>query len=204
MELFIIVESNFLFDIYLSRDRSSAYLMNLASKGKIKIAIPEYSLAEADGQEATLFYRRKKKLTESISLVKELSRSDYTKKYSLKAIENLTALLNAIDEERNINYETIKIIRDICIVIPHTPEIHVKAHLRDLSSKPPFKFNDCQIYSAALDFAGKNKEDYKIIFLTKDRDDFNYEEIHKELKDSGVKLMFSSGDCVKEVMRLID
>jgi len=136
--------------------------------------------------------------------VKEISRRDYTKKHSLKALKNLNALLNAIDGERKINYETIKIIRDICVVIPHTPEIYIKAKIKDLSSKPPYKFNDCQIYYSVLDFASKSKGNDKIIFLTKDRDDFDYEEIHKELKDSGVELMFSSGDCVQEVMKLID
>ena len=115
--------------------------------------------------------------------MKEISRRDYTKKHSLKALKNLNALLNAIDGERKINYETIKIIRDICVVIPHTPEIYIKAKIKDLSSKPPsqsytmrasddesdgYKFNDCQIYYSVLDFASKSKGNDKIIFLTKD------------------------------------
>jgi hypothetical protein len=178
--------------------------MKLATAGKIKIAIPEYSLAEVDGRASILLRERKKKLKESISLMNELSRSDYNKEYSLNARDNLNALLSLIENEKRINYETIDSIRSLCILIPHTPEIYIKAKLRDLSSKPPYKFNDCRIYSSIRDFARENKNNYKIIFLTKDRDDFDYEEIHKELNDLGVKLMFSSGDCVQEVMRLID
>ncbi|PKP55818.1 MAG: hypothetical protein CVT89_07520 [Candidatus Altiarchaeales archaeon HGW-Altiarchaeales-2] len=177
--------------------------MNLASTGKIKIAIPEYSLAEVDGRVSFILRERKKKLKESITLMNELSRSDYNKKYSSGAIENLNMLLNLLDKEKKFVDEAIKSIRDLCVVIPHTPEIHIKAALRDLSSKPPFKFNDCQIYLAALDFAGKNKNDCNIIFLTKDREDFDYPEIHDELNDNRVKLMFSSGECVKEVVELI-
>ncbi len=203
MELFIIAESNFLIDIGIARDRNSSYLMNLASTGKIKIAIPEYSLAEVDGRVSFILRERKKKLKESITLMNELSRSDYNKKYSSGAIENLNMLLNLLDKEKKFVDEAIKSIRDLCVVIPHTPEIHIKAALRDLSSKPPFKFNDCQIYLAALDFAGKNKNDCNIIFLTKDREDFDYPEIHDELNDNRVKLMFSSGECVKEVVELI-
>jgi len=219
MELFIIAESNFLVDIGIARDRNSSYLMNLASTGKIKIAIPEYSLAEVDGRVSILLREREKKLKDSITLMKELSRSDYNKKYTSGAIENLNTLLNLIDKERKFVDEAIRSIRDMCVVIPHTPEIHIKAALRDLSSKPPsqsytmrasddesdgFKLNDCQIYSAAPDFAGKNKNDRKIIFLTKDREDFDYPEIHDELNDNRVKLMFSSGECVKEVTSVLD
>jgi len=204
MELFIIVESNFLFDICLSRDKNSSYLVGLASMGKIKIAIPEYSLAEVDGRASIILCEREKKLKDSITHMKELSRSEYNKKYSLGATENLNTLLNLIDREKKFVNDAIKSIRDMCIVIPHTPEIYINAKLKDLSSKQPYKFNDCQIYSAALDFAGKNKKDGNIIFLTKDREDFDYPEIHGELNDNGVKLMFSSGECVKEIVELID
>jgi len=54
MELFIIVESNFLFDIYLSRDTNPGHLVKLATTGKIRLSIPEYSLAEVDGRASTL------------------------------------------------------------------------------------------------------------------------------------------------------
>lgn len=134
----------------------------------------------------------------------ELSRSEYNREYSSNATKNLNALLNLIDKEKEFVDEAIKSLKKLCLMIPHTPEIYLNAKLRDLSSKPPFKFNDCQIYSSVLDFASKSKDDQKIIFLTKDRDDFDYLEIHEELEALDVKLMFSSGNLVKEVMRLID
>ena len=43
----------------------------------------------------------------------------------------------------------------------------------------------------------------KTIFLTKDIKDFNHIEIHEELSSLGVKIMFSSGECVREVLKLL-
>lgn len=204
MKVLLIVESNFLFDVCLAQDLSSMYLMDMGEAGTIAMAVPEYSLVEVDGRAADKIHGRKKRLNSAIELTSELARSEYNKEYALAAKNNLKKLLELADTELTLVKETINDIRELCILITHDSDVYVRGILRYLSSQPPFKEADCQIYEAIIEFVKEKKHEYdKIIFLTKDLKDFDHTEIHEELSDLGVKIMFSSGECVREVLKLL-
>lgn len=50
LNILLIVEPGFLFDVCLAQDLSSMYLMDIAEAGTIAMAVPEYSLVEIDGR----------------------------------------------------------------------------------------------------------------------------------------------------------
>jgi len=202
LKVLLIVESGFLFDVCLAQDLSSMYLMDMAEAGTIAMAVPEYSLVEIDGRAADKIQGRKKGLNSAIELTSELARSEYNKEYALAAKDNLKKLLELADAELIHVKEAINDIRELCILITHNSDVYVKGKLRYLSSQPPFKEADCQIYESILKFVKEKKREYdKTIYLTKDMKDFDHTEIHEELSDLGVKIMFSSGECVREVLK---
>ena len=48
------------------------------------------------------------------------------------------------------------------------------------------------------------KEDHDLImFYTEDKDDFDHPEIHEELRNFGVEMIFVSGLCVEKVRGLL-
>lgn len=67
-------------------------------------------------------------------------------------------LLELADTELTHVKETINDIRELCILITHNSDVYVRGKRRYLSSQPPFKEADCQIYESILKFVRKIKE----------------------------------------------
>ena len=84
-------------------------------------------------------------------------------------------------------------------------EIQARARLRTVARKPPFAENDCIIYESILWFVEQNQHvDLTMLFLTRNRRDFDYPAIHQELGDFGIELFFEPGDCVRSVRELLE
>ncbi|MCP4401693.1 MAG: hypothetical protein GY801_30885 [bacterium] len=86
------------------------------------------------------------------------------------------------------------------MVIPFSAEISASAELRRLRQLAPFKSSDERIYESILHFARENQApDVTMLFLTRDRSDFDHPYLHDELSELSVELLFSAGDCIRRI-----
>ena len=67
MSVLLIAETNWLENIVLAQDSTSAYLMRLARTEKTVIAVPEYSFYEADGSLNRKLIKRAERIDEALS-----------------------------------------------------------------------------------------------------------------------------------------
>jgi hypothetical protein len=81
----------------------------------------------------------------------------------------------------------------------------VKSELRGLKKIAPFKQTDRIIYESILEFAKSNQNlNIQMLFLTRDKNDFDFTFIREELASVNIELFFSAGDCIKRFMELND
>ncbi|MEK7396952.1 MAG: hypothetical protein AAB116_08455 [Candidatus Poribacteria bacterium] len=61
------------------------------------------------------------------------------------------------------------------------------------------------IYESILEFAGLNQQSgIKMLFLTRDRSDFDFLHIKEELSSFNIEIFFSAGECIKRIVELTD
>lgn len=200
----VIIESNIIFDLAFERDRNVPYLIELAGNTEIELIVPEYALVEADGRSVSIVEAREKKIREFNQFLGQLGRGAMYQSNVPALRRQLQLLLSNCRQDRIRFQETLKDLRQICTVIPQTPQAHVMGELRFKSALPPFKPDDCQIYEAILEFIRLHRPEYQaIFFLTKDREDFDWQEINRELATLGVEISFSSGECIRRLRELL-
>jgi hypothetical protein len=200
----IFIESNAIFDLAFERDRNVSYLVELAGKAKIALIVAEYALVEADGRSVSIIEARESRIREFDQFLGQLGRGAQYQSTVRAVREQLDALLSNCNQDRIRFKETLEDLRQICTVIPQTPQAHVNGELRFKSARPPFKPEDCQIYEAILEFVRTHQSEYQnLLFLTKDREDFDWQEIHDELTALNVEVYFSAGDCVRRLRELL-
>lgn len=91
-------------------------------------------------------------------------------------------------------------IKSMVRIIPYTTNVSTMAEMMFESASPPFKEGDCRIYTSILAFVEHTGEKYdSILFYTEDKEDFDHPEIHVELGNSDVEIMFDSGACVERI-----
>jgi len=67
----------------------------------------------------------------------------------------------------------------------------------------PFKQTDRKIYESILIFARANQNpSLKMLFLTRDKSDFDFPYIREELVSTGVELFLSAGECIKRIREI--
>jgi len=197
----IIAETNFAFDILFERDRASGRILELAKDNEITLRLPVFSIAEVRGQVIEIVNNRKEKLELFRSFLKELSRSEYYRDEAKTCQSKIDLFLKLNQEDYRRAQEIIKILLDYCKIIDYSPITATKAELRFKEKRPPFKETDCKIYESILEFL-KEKEG-KVLFLTKDKDDFDFPEIKKELESYDSEIYFSSDMCLKKINELL-
>jgi len=205
MTTLVITETNWLMSAVLARDASCGYLLTLAEEGDIDIAIPEYSLHESDGKLLAELRKRENDIDTCISILNTLSRSEYYKKHVSNAKRHIKKIKDIVrGDERGMVKSSLENARSSVTLINFSPSVFTKAELRFESSKAPFKKSDCRIYESIIEFLREEGKEYdKFIFYTADRDDFDHEEIHQELRELNCELYFNSGEVVKRVRELI-
>ncbi|MBL7118064.1 MAG: hypothetical protein ISS94_04705 [Candidatus Syntrophoarchaeum sp.] len=96
MSVLLIAETNWLENLVLVQDSTSAYLMRLARTEKIDIAVPEYSFYEADGSLNRKLIKRAERIDEALSLLGQISQTEHYAELceigrdSLKELKRLT------------------------------------------------------------------------------------------------------------------
>ncbi|MBA7528870.1 hypothetical protein ES705_21062 [subsurface metagenome] len=200
MSVLLIAETNWLENLVLVQDSTSAYLMRLARTEKIDIAVPEYSFYEADGSLNRKLIKRAERIDEALSLLGQISQTEHYAELceigrdSLKELKRLT--LSDRAEIKRVLDEIKAMIR----IIPYTGDASTMAEMMFESASPPFKEGDCRIYASILVFVEHIEEEYNpIIFYTEDKEDFEHPEIRVGLGNLGVEIMFDSGACVARI-----
>ena len=200
MKVLVMAETNWIEDIALMQDLKSAYLLELRDEGKIDIAIPVYSLREADG---SLDRKITKRVGEIDNFLHSLSKVAQSKPYeSLCSIvkDGLKELKSKSLEEREAVKRVSNKIEMSVDTIPYTMVTALNADLRFESSIAPFKETDCKIYESILEYVKNKGNEYDIkIFYTADREDFDDNAINAELKSLSVELYFNSGAVVERI-----
>ena len=201
----VFAETNFLFDCAFDRDANSQHLLELAKLYRITLSIPQFAFAEAKGQSEVIIRRRIEHLQLALSSLRELQRTRRRTQQMMQLINNLNDVINQLEQEIIPTKATIDRIAPACNVIPYNTEIRARAHLRVVERLPPFAENDCIIYESILWFAEQNRElDLTLLFLTRNRQDFDYPHIHQELGEFGMELLFSPGECVRRIRELLE
>jgi len=76
VSVLLVAETNWLENIALAQDSTSAYLMRLARTEKIDIAVPEYSFCEADGSLNRKIIKRAEKIDDALSLLGRIAQTE--------------------------------------------------------------------------------------------------------------------------------
>jgi hypothetical protein len=201
----VFAETNLLFDCAFERDVNSEYLLELATQREIRMSIPQFAFAEAKGQSEVITLRRIEHLRLALSSLRELRRTRHRSQQMNQLISNLNEMIGELEQEISPTKVTIERMMPACNIIPYNTEIRARAHLRVVERLPPFAENDCIIYESIRWFAEQNRElELTMLFLTRNRHDFDYAEVHRELGEYGIELLFSPGDCVRRVRELLE
>ncbi len=199
-KVLLIAETNWLESIALVQDPVASYLLDLADTKKIEIAVPDYSFYEADGSLNRKLIKRAEKIDEALSLLGQISQSGHSADLCKRGREILKELKKLTLSDRAEIKRVLDEIKAMIRVIPYVSDASARAEMIFESSRPPFKEGDCRIYASVLVFLEHIEEEYDlIIFYTEDKEDFDHPEIHVELGNLGVEIMFDSGACVERI-----
>jgi len=200
MSVLLIAETNWLENIVLAQDSTSAYLFRLARTEKIDIAVPEYSFYEADGSLNRKLVKRAERIDDALSLLGQIAQTTHYAELCKSSRDILKELRKLTLSDRAEIKRVLDEIKSMVRIIPYTTNVSTMAEMMFESASPPFKEGDCRIYASILAFVGHTEEKYdSILFYTEDKEDFDHPEIHVELGNSDVEIMFDSGACVERI-----
>lgn len=202
MSVLLIAETNWLENIVLAQDSTSAYLFRLARTEKIDIAVPEYSFYEADGSLNRKLVKRAKRIDNALSLLGQIAQTTHYAELCKSSRDILKELRKLTLSDRAEIKRVLDEIKSMVRIIHYTSNVSTMAEMMFESASPPFKEGDCRIYASILAFVAHTGEKYdSIIFYTEDKEDFDHPEIHVELGNSSVEIMFDSGACVERIRK---
>ena len=203
-KIFLIVESNFAYDISLEQNKESIYLLESAKKNDISLAIPEYSLLEVEAGIAKRIKKWNLRIEETNALLNEFVRTGGIRDaaHNIKReFKDIAKYLNSLEQNAK---DATRTIREHLIVFPYTQDVWFKSHVRGLKGNPPYNLSDQKVYESVLSELPKIKDCNVIIFFTQDKEHFDHPDIHKELNDLGVELYFKSGEVVRRIEKIIE
>lgn len=203
-KLVLIAETNFILDVAFEQSDECKRLLDFIHKSNISLVIPEYSFAESEGSILAKIQNRLSAIESALAALRQASRSDYSDLNDF--IIKLQEYKDSIEQnERKLVIQRKNFLEEISIVIPLTSDAMVKSELRSLKRIAPFKQTDRIIYESILEFAKQNQDlNIQILFLTRDKDDFDVSAIREELDALNIEIFFSAGECIKRIKELTD
>lgn len=203
MPVLLVIETNFPVGLYLEQQRRDFnYLLDLTETQRLTITIPEFCLQEARLSLRERLRKSREGLVDTRRLLRDIGRSEYAREHVEAATDLLIELEELLQARIESVSETLDMMADICAMIPHSPEAHVRGRLRHIGGLPPFKETDCEIFECILDFLRVNHNEYDAsIFLCLDQADFDHDEIRDDLAETDTRLSFSTGECIAIVRR---
>jgi hypothetical protein len=203
-EAILIAETNFILDISFEQSKDCERLLNIIDKQGVKLTIPECAFAEAEGSIGNTIRNRIKAIDSALDALRQASRSAY------HDIDDIIARLEKFkNDAKKMEIESLhlkmRFLEDSAIVITFTPESMARSEIRRLKNIAPFKASDRMIYESILEFAKLNQRSgNKKFFLTRDKEDFNFDFIREELASLNIEIFFSAGECIKRIVELTD
>lgn len=202
MPVLLMIETNFPVGFFLEQGQHFDYLLSLVETQPLTIAIPEFCLQEARLSLRERLRKNREGLVDTRRLLRDIGRSEYARERVETATDLLIGLEELLQARMEAVSETIGMMANICSVIPHSPEAHVRGRLRYIGGQPPFKETDCEIFECILGFLRNNYDDYDAsIFLCLDQADFGHDGIRDNLAETNTRLSFSTGECIAIVRR---
>ncbi len=202
-DVLLLTETNLILDITFEQSQQCERLLFLASEQNIQVVIPEYSFAEAEGNIGNTIQKRLSAIDSAISALRQSARSAY---------QDLAMLINQLQqfkahseaEELPVLHTRMEELEESVSVIPFSAEVAARAELRGLRQLAPFKQTDQKIYESILQFARENQSpDLRMLFLTRDKADFDFPYIQNELASLSVEFFFSAGECIRRIRELL-
>ncbi len=204
MDIIFITESNFIIDVVLEQSRECGQLLAFTQEQGIKLVIPEYAFAEAEGTITSIIHNRLSSIDTALNALKQSARSAY---YSLDEIITQLQIYRENTEQIELPmlHLRMKNLEENASIIPFTSESMLRAELRELRQIAPFKKTDRNIYESILSFANANRsQEMKMFFLTRDKSDFDFPYIKEELASVNVESFFSAGECIRRIREIVD
>jgi hypothetical protein len=203
-KIILIAETNFVIDIALEQSEECKRLIDFLHKHNVDLFIPEYAFAEADGTIYNIIRERSRAINSALNALRQASRSTY---HSLdEFIVKLQQYEDSMKQtEHNSAIEKKNSLAETSYTITFSPESMARSEIRRLKNIAPFKPSDRAIYESILEFAGRTRQqDNKMLFLTRDKEDFNFDFIREELASLNIEIFFSAGECIRRIMELTD
>jgi len=203
----LIFDTNVIMDIWLGRDGDQAVLLvQLAETGKVELFLPEFVMIEFRGTASRWIREQRAALESNVRKhVKEWGRSKALGEAADDMREGVAKLARELDVLAN-NIEAIRSrLNAVARVVPHTLDIHFKGDLRYLGGYPPDRpvdgIKDCRIYEAVLAIVKADAASVRTrrVYVTKDSDFSNYNELVNELRGYGVELAHKLGQLYGEL-----
>lgn len=179
-------ETNFILDLTFEQAPECERLFLLTQEQGIDIIIPEYSFAEAEGNIIHTFQKRCATLDATMSMLQQAGRSAYHAVTGLlEQLEHFKR--HSVEQEQPLLHAKVRHLAKITSLIPFSADIAIRAELRGLRQLAPWKPTDLNVYESLLHFVRENQSpDAVMLFLTRDRADFDAPSIHDELASLSV------------------
>lgn len=203
-EVILIAETNFILDISFEQSRDCEQLLKIMDEQGLKLIISECAFAEAEGSIGNIIRNRLTAINSALDALRQASRSAYHNIDDF--IVKLQKYKNDVEKiEIESLHSKVNSLEDCATAIPFTPESMAKAEIRRLKNIAPFKQSDRMIYESILGFGKLNQQSgIKMLFLTRDKEDFDFDFIREELNSLNIEIFFSAGECIKRIMELND
>lgn len=195
----VYVEANFVLDLAYQRDRDSEQLLQFATIGRLKLAIPYTALWETQPVLERESVRFNRFAEDCRRMSKQLGGTRAGK-------EATTALLNAalsleafVDSVRDRVVEACARVEVAAEVISLTPEALCNATMLQLQFVMGER--DAMALAAIIGHVSSSPAPW-CCFYTKDRDHFGKDSVVEALKRSGVnEIYFRPGDVIRAVLQ---
>ena len=201
--MLLLSETNFILDITFEQSPECARLVTMTEEQGIDMVIPEYSFAEAEGNITNTLQKRCLTIDAMVGVLRQSARSRYQKVSGLiSELEQWKTY--SLGEELAALHARMDALENIVRVIPFSGDIAAQAELRGLRQLAPGKASDRNVYESLLHFARLNQSpDAAMLFLTRDKSDFDFSYIREELAALSVELLFSAGDGIRRIREII-
>ena len=190
----VYVESNFVLEFALRQAQSESCraLVDYAAKGKIKLIVPAYSLAEPY---ETITRRRKERAQIKRDVDDALRQLQRTSVYSehVEQLGNLTSLLISSANDEKVQLEAvITALAEVSEVVPLGPEIIAES----LKCQKSFDFSpqDAFVYASVISHIKDSSSAGVSCFLNRDAKDFEDQNVVDQLMHWGCKLLTDFDD----------
>jgi len=193
----VYVETNFLLELAYLQERcdSCQLILDFAKAGKITLALPAFSAAEARFTSRRRTSERREFRESLRKHIREISRSEPFRGLVAQSSDVVTALVAGDNEARTRLEETIEAIEEYGITIPMTGEVISIA--RRYESIHPLSSQDALVLASVKSHAEKTAE--RKCFISQDYRAFNDLGVLDELSTVGCKFVSTFTDGVEHI-----